>query len=559
MSAESETVASYWSYFRSPFPKATGFSAYRMPGLVVHLPVILFFVWLGAWLTLGDAFLSPLMLLYLVIGVYFGRDVAILAHYNILITIGVLGGAFALISMARMPARLELLPSAAITAVIGIAFFVYVSWYGDLESEHSPQVPAGRFPVLRRFIDRIDHAATLAGDSEPVRLRKTLLIFVCAAGIMVAPWGARHLSMVGLSFAANAVLGFATCSLVALVMMLVTKRVAVAASLQLAALLVTPPLIGWEMGGFAASGAVVLWSLLAPLCALVFFGPRWAVPWFAAFSLLVLAVAARDVSGGAPVQAVLLFSENILLVSSVAFIALRFAIIERDRANAALALEQERSERLLLNILPVSIAARLKGEHQSVADGYAEVSILFADIVGFTKLSASISPVQLVEMLSKLFSRFDALCDRFGVEKIKTIGDAYMVCAGLPVVRPDHAEAIADMALAMRTALTEHNRECGTDLKLRIGINTGPVVAGVIGLKKFIYDLWGDAVNLASRMESHGLPDAIQVSAATRAKLLEGYDLTPRGVLEIKGIGPVEAWLLVGRKNPAMQSKAAAD
>ena len=519
-----------------------------MPGMLVHLPVIFLFVWLGAWLSLGDIWLYPLFLLYLIIGIYFGRDVAILAHYNGLITIGVLGGVIVLTNYAPLLPRPGLLVSAAITAAIGIGFAIYVSWYGDLGMDDPPKVASGRFPVLRRFIDRIDHAATLADDPEPVRLRKTLLIFLSGAGMMVAPWGARHLSSQELPFAANAMLGFALLSLLTLVILLVTKREKAAVWLQLVGLMATPVFIQWEMGGFAASGAVILWSLLAPLCALVFFGPRWAVLWFGGFALLVLVVAARDIAGGADLQTVLLFCENILLVSCVAFIALRFSITERDRAAAALAREQERSERLLLNILPAPIAERLKGEHQTLADGYAEVSVLFADIVGFTKMSATVSPERLVELLNKLFSRFDVLCDRYGVEKIKTIGDAYMVCAGLPVPRPDHAEALADMALGMRVALEEHNREFGSDLKIRIGINTGPVVAGVIGLKKFIYDLWGDTVNLASRMESHGVPDAIQVSAATRAKLLELFELTPRGPIEVKGVGAVDTWLLTGRK-----------
>jgi class 3 adenylate cyclase len=252
----------------------------------------------------------------------------------------------------------------------------------------------------------------------------------------------------------------------------------------------------------------------------------------------------------------LLFGENILLVSGIAFIALRFFIIERDRAEAALAREKERSEMLLLNILPSSIAERLKGEHLALADGFAEVSILFADIVGFTKMSATMSPDRLVEVLNKLFSRFDLLCGAYGVEKIKTIGDAYMACAGLPEPRSDHAQAIADFALAMRDELAEHNREFGSDLKIRIGINSGPVVAGVIGLKKFIYDLWGDAVNVASRMESSGVPDRIQVSAATWERLAGRYDFEERGDIDVKSIGRVKVYLLNGKKpEPIVQDR----
>jgi class 3 adenylate cyclase len=219
----------------------------------------------------------------------------------------------------------------------------------------------------------------------------------------------------------------------------------------------------------------------------------------------------------------------------------------RIKTHLDLKREQERSENLLLNILPAPIAARLKAGEINIADGFSEASILFADIVGFTKMASQISPKQLVVILNALFSRFDELTERFGVEKIKTIGDAYMVSAGVPVLRPDHAEATAEMAFAMQVALTEHNREFGSDMQLRIGIASGPVDAGVIGLKRFIYDLWGDTVNLASRMESHGIPGSIQVSAQTRSLLQDRYILAPRGEIEIKGLGPVPAWLLTGR------------
>jgi class 3 adenylate cyclase len=271
--------------------------------------------------------------------------------------------------------------------------------------------------------------------------------------------------------------------------------------------------------------------------------------WFGAFALLVLVAAAQDIGAGATLQQVLLYCENVLLVSSLAFISLRFFVVERDKAQAALEREQARSEALLLNILPAPIAERLKAGSQTIADGYAEATILFADLVGFTRMSSSISPEQVVAMLNRLFSRFDELSGRFGIEKIKTIGDAYMACAGVPVARPDHAEAIADMALAMQDAIREHNSEFGSNLQIRIGINSGPVVAGVIGLRKFIYDLWGDTVNLASRMESNGVPGRIQVSAATWERLRERYDFEARGDIEVKGIGRVQAYLLNGRKS----------
>jgi class 3 adenylate cyclase len=263
---------------------------------------------------------------------------------------------------------------------------------------------------------------------------------------------------------------------------------------------------------------------------------------------MVLLSAAQDIAAGVALRQVLLYCENVLLVSSLAFFALRFFVVERDKAQASLKREQARSEALLLNILPSPIAERLKAGNQTIADGFGEVTILFADLVGFTHLSTTVSPEQLVAMLNRLFSRFDELSDRYGVEKIKTIGDAYMACAGIPIPRPDHAEAVAEMALAMRDALEQYNHEFGSTLQIRIGINTGPVVAGVIGLKKFIYDLWGDTVNLASRMESHSVPNRIQVSAATWAHLRDRYELELRGTIDIKGIGLIETYFLNGRK-----------
>jgi guanylate cyclase len=403
--------------------------------------------------------------------------------------------------------------------------------------------------LISRLIDRIDNAATLPEDTPTIRLQKTLLVFLNTAGLLLVPWGAWYLFNSGMVLPATVALGYSFLSAVALAHLLLTKRASVASALQLVGLLVAPVLIQWTMGGFVASGAIVLWSLLAPLCAIVFLGTRLAVWWFGAYALLVLVAAAQDIANGVTQQQVLLYCENVLLVSSLAFISLRFFVAERDKAQAALEREQARSESLLLNILPSPIAERLKAGSHTIADGYAEATILFADLVGFTRMSTTVRPEQLVVMLNRLFSRFDELSGRFGVEKIKTIGDAYMACAGVPVARPDHAEAVADMALAMREALKEHNREFGSSLQIRIGINTGPVVAGVIGLKKFIYDLWGDSVNLASRMESSGVPDRIQVSASTWECLRDRYDFEARGDIDVKGIGSIKAYLLNGKKS----------
>ncbi len=207
--------------------------------------------------------------------------------------------------------------------------------------------------------------------------------------------------------------------------------------------------------------------------------------------------------------------------------------------------EHARSEGLLLNVLPPSIAARLKAGSENIADHFDGCTILFADLVGFTELSRTVTPSELVETLNRIFSAFDELTDKYGLEKIKTIGDAYMVAAGLPEPRADHARAVADFALEMLAALAKH--DASGRLRMRVGINSGPVVAGVIGRKKFIYDLWGDSVNTASRMESHGLPGEIQVSHSTRELLRDTHALEARGVVEVKGKGAMEVFLLKGR------------
>lgn len=210
--------------------------------------------------------------------------------------------------------------------------------------------------------------------------------------------------------------------------------------------------------------------------------------------------------------------------------------------------EREKAEQLLLNILPQPIANRLKKEERTIADSFNEATVLFADIVGFTNLSAHTSPVELVSLLNQIFSAFDRLAEQHGLEKIKTIGDAYMVVGGIPTPGSDSAQAVAEMALDMLKAIQEFNAINHADFNMRIGINTGPVVAGVIGIKKFIYDLWGDTVNTASRMESQGIPGCIQVTAATYEHLKDKYEFEPRGAIQVKGKGEMMTYLLLGRK-----------
>ena len=218
--------------------------------------------------------------------------------------------------------------------------------------------------------------------------------------------------------------------------------------------------------------------------------------------------------------------------------------------------ERARSEELLLNVLPPTIAQRLKNESRSIADGFENVSVLFADIVGFTTMSQRLTPEELVDRLNQVFSSFDDLVDKLKLEKIKTIGDAYMVAGGLHSLEYDHAQAVAEMALAMKRRLREFSERFGEALDIRIGIHTGPVVAGVIGKKKFIYDVWGDTVNTASRMESHAEPGAIQVTQDSYELLKDSYEFEERGTIEVKGKGPMRTYYLL-RRLPDKKAKNA--
>ena len=306
----------------------------------------------------------------------------------------------------------------------------------------------------------------------------------------------------------------------------------------------------YSLGGITKAGGVLLVAALGPVLIALCLSRRAALLSFGLFVAGVLATYFRlqQLSGASrsPQERVLDISQvaNVIILSSFIVFLMSYLNDKRREAQAALAAEHQRSESLLLNVLPPSIAQRLKQKPAVIADSFDEVSILFADIVGFTPLSASLSPARLVAILNDLFSRFDALCDRHGLEKIKTIGDAYLVVAGLPTPRADHAVAIAEMALDMQRALREFCRETGLSLELRIGINSGPVVAGVIGSKKFIYDLWGDTVNVASRMESHGRPGTIHVAPPTYARLRDRFEFEPCGPQTIKGKGEMETWLL---------------
>lgn len=233
---------------------------------------------------------------------------------------------------------------------------------------------------------------------------------------------------------------------------------------------------------------------------------------------------------------------------SAMFAVVMFAVYmytENQRNENKLEVERERSEKLLLNILPQEIATRLKNGETRIADNYENVSILFADLVGFTPLSATLTAQQLFELLSEVFGHFDSVVDKYGVEKLRTVGDGYYVASGLPLPRADHAQSLASVALEMLDFKSNLSSDLVQGLELRIGINSGPVIAGVIGQKKFQFDLWGDTVNTASRMESHGLPGKVQISEATYTLIKDDFKCDPRGAMEIKGKDSMNTWFIM--------------
>ncbi|MGE5226454.1 MAG: adenylate/guanylate cyclase domain-containing protein [Planctomycetaceae bacterium] len=400
-------------------------------------------------------------------------------------------------------------------------------------------------------VERLSAIGARPDESRDERLRAGALIL---ASVLIAllsfVWVIAYAAY-GLYGSAAIPATYQVVTVVGLGVLARTKRFPWFRTTQLVMFLVLPPLLQLSLGGFEASSGIAMWSLATPLAALALLGTRRATPWLVAFLAITLGLALIDplVAGSPDLPHGLrtwFFALNITGTTLAAFAILGYFVHQRELAHAALQAERERSERLLLNVLPAPIAGRLKRDPGVLADHHEEVTVLFADLAGFTTHSASMPADDLVGLLDEIFSRFDAVADTEGLEKIKTIGDAYMLVGGLPEPRPDHAQAVARAALAMlREVDAIAARPDRGWLAIRIGIDTGPAVAGVIGRRKFIYDLWGDTVNTASRMESHGVPGRIQVSARTAEALGSAFALEPRGTIDVKGKGPMETFFLL--------------
>jgi adenylate cyclase len=395
----------------------------------------------------------------------------------------------------------------------------------------------------------LDRALSIGADPRDTvdeRFRRRLLVGVA---LVILPfgvtWGCLYW-VIGERAVALTPWAYVAGSVISLAVFARTRNFAFLRTTQLLLILILPALGTIMLGGLDESSSVILWALFAPLGAVAFDRPARAWPWFAAFvATVVLAVGLSEVvrPDGADLPDGFVLTFDILNIVVVSFVAMILLVtFARGRETA-----QARVEALLLNVLPAEVAQRLQSDRGSIADHFDDASILFADVVDFTPLSSRLDAREVVGLLDRLFTSFDELVDRHEVEKIKTIGDCYMVAAGVPRQRPDHAHALAGLALEMR----ECAKNClpegpGHDLRLRIGISSGPVVAGVIGRRRFLYDLWGDTVNMASRMESHGTPDTIQITRSTWELLRDDFVLEPLGLVDVKGKGAVETWRLVG-------------
>lgn len=422
---------------------------------------------------------------------------------------------------------------------------------------------------LGNVLRRVASAGAMADDPADVRLQKAVLTLTAVIiSVLAIYWVVMYLSL-GLRLSASIPLSYQILSVVGLVHFLRSKDDRFLRRSQLVMLLLLPFFLQWSLGGFVNSSGVMLWAFFAPLGALFIRGLDQARVWFGAYLGLavVSGVVDRSLAQSAPLIPPWLMTVNFVMnigaVSGVAYFLLQYFARERQQALEALSVEhrllqeeQGRSESLLLSILPKAIADRLKRDRSTIADRFPEATVLFADVVDFTPAAAALTPEATVAWLNDLVSLLETLSDRFGLEKIKTVGDAYMAVAGLPTPRADHAEAAAEMALELQQQLATRTTPNGRPLQMRVGIHTGPVVAGVIGTRKFSYDLWGDTVNIASRMESQGLPGATQVTEAAYQRLQERYEFESRGTIQVRGKGEMRTYVLTGRRGrptPSLQ------
>ena len=421
------------------------------------------------------------------------------------------------------------------------------------------------------FLCEIRNAGFLPSDSEEVRLQKSLLIFATGLISFASMLWLFIYWQLGPRFSSTIPFVFQLLLVGNLVAFLRWRKFELFRLTQLSLFLFMPFVAQWSMGNFISASGVSLWALLAPIGAVLIVGPREALAWFIAYLVLTALSGFFDfylADAALPYQvptriSVFFFALNFAAVSSIVFLLLRFATTEKhkiqahlEEAHQLLQEEQARSERLLLNILPGPIAERLKSSNQTIADGFSDVSVMFVDIVNFTRIAEGLKPQEVFTMLNRIFSSFDELAETYGLEKIKTIGDAYMVAGGLNDACHDYTAALVDMALDMRDLLQRDFHVNSRHLEVRIGIGSGPVVAGVVGKKKFIYDLWGDTVNIASRITGDGPPGMVQIDERSYLRLRDRFDFLSPETVHLKGKGNMTVYRVVGRKPNAAASAA---
>ncbi|MBA3023137.1 MAG: adenylate/guanylate cyclase domain-containing protein [Sideroxydans sp.] len=398
-------------------------------------------------------------------------------------------------------------------------------------------------------------------DTQEDKLRKSLLIFAAAFMTFAVMFWLAIYWMMGLNFSSNVPLVYQIISVGSLVYYMKTRNFEVLRFVQLNLFLFAPFVMQWSIGSSITSSGVALWALLAPIGALVVSSWKESVPWFVAYMVLTGVSGFFDFylgtgsTTGIPLNTIgFFFALNFAAMSAILYFLVRYFVIETekikhqlDEQHALLAEEQKKSERVLFNVLPSNIAERLKSNEGLIADGYADVTVMFADLVNFTQLTEQMSPEQMVGLLNTVFSGFDELSEKYGLEKIKTIGDAYMVVGGLTRERPDYAADVVNMGLEMIEFVNKHPLAAKRNLGVHIGIATGPVVAGVIGTKRFIYDLWGDTVNIASRLTDDAKSGHILTDRLTFNRLRHEYLFEPPNVLNVKGKGEMTSYRLTGR------------
>lgn len=415
---------------------------------------------------------------------------------------------------------------------------------------------------LPRWIRALVDAGLAPDDGEQDRLRKRVLTLTTMTTVaVISIWPITYLAL-GLYEAALVPAAYVFVTGFAFASFALTNRYILFRNVQLVLLLVFPAVLHWLLGGYVGGSAVVMFAALAPMLSLMVVGRRGSVVLMTVFVVIVAGLGLTDglIARTAPTVptgvAVGLMVLNIVGVVVIVYFPLSFYITAFGRAHDALQAERQRSDQLMDSLMPARIAARLKAGEKVIADQLSGVGVLFADIVGFTSVAQRLPAEQIVRRLNRAFTSFDRLCDKFGLVKIKTIGDSYMVAAGLSADDPRSVHVLADLALAMREAAHDLTIDGESPLQLRFGIDVGPVIAGVVGEHMLSYDLYGDVVNTANRMASHGTPGRIHVTDRVRARCDGEFLFENRGSIEVKGKGHMETFFLEGRAGSGPIEKA---